>query len=287
MVLKIAFMPMTSPPPIIRSGHVSYLADFLAKWISRNIDIIPSNNLPLFSVSTFLRAVIDILALSDISLWASKAISRFTHSVKVADIDSFVTFQDSLAEIIHDCHLVRSGMGKGMETPGIVDVRDSLGDWMNKLFVVTTSTSPTLAEGSHRPNLDSIILLNQCQNYGIHTLKLGASLPPPQDELPDAIVTLATHLHITYPPQVPSVFLFAVNTCLDAKDLKALRDEPQLVLLDSVSIKPDVILLLDTLFHIPISMAKPSPNGGRQAIKTRMDMRTSIEILRSDLDSIL
>ncbi|KAG1851662.1 hypothetical protein F4604DRAFT_1592334 [Suillus subluteus] len=198
IILKIAFLSTTSPPPITHPGHVSYLADLLARWVSGNSDTIPSNAIPLFSVSTFSRVVIDNLAQSNISLWTCKAVAKFSRSVEVTDIDSFVTLLDSLAETIHDHHPVRSGKGKEKETLDIVAIRHRLHDWMNRLFAVTASTSAALADEYRRPDVDFIImLLNRCRSYGMHTLRLGASPQASQDELPDAITILATHLHIT------------------------------------------------------------------------------------------
>ncbi|KAG1812631.1 uncharacterized protein BJ212DRAFT_1483232 [Suillus subaureus] len=198
MILNIAFLSTTSPPPITHPGHVSYLADLLARWVSGNSDTVPSDAIPLFSVSTFSRAVINTLAQSNISLWACKAVARFSRSVEVTDIDSFVTLLDSLVETIHYHYPVRSGKGKEKETLDIVAIRCRLHDWMSRLFAVTASTSAALADESRCPDINSIILLlHRCRNYGMHTLRLGASPQPSQDELPDAITILATHLHIT------------------------------------------------------------------------------------------
>ncbi|KAG2153888.1 hypothetical protein DEU56DRAFT_427280 [Suillus clintonianus] len=200
IILEIAFQSTTSPPPITHPGHVSYLADLFAKWVSGNSDTMPSSTLPLFSISTFSRAVVDTLAQSDVSLWACKAVTRFSRSVEVIDIDSFVTLLDSLVETIHDCHSVRSGKGKEKENLDIVAIRDRLRDWMNRLFAVTASTSAELA-GEFHPDIDSIVmLLDRCRSYEMHTLRLGASSQPSQDELPDAITILATHLHVAYSP---------------------------------------------------------------------------------------
>jgi hypothetical protein len=85
IILKIAFLFTNYPPPITHPGHVSFLADLLTKWVSWNSNTIFSNAIPLFSVSTFLRAVIDTLAQSNISSWACKVVARFSHSVEVAD----------------------------------------------------------------------------------------------------------------------------------------------------------------------------------------------------------
>ncbi|KAG1742225.1 hypothetical protein EDB19DRAFT_1634143, partial [Suillus lakei] len=199
LILQIAFLSTTAPPPITHPGHVSYLADLLAKWVSGNNDTMPSRALPLFSVSTFSRAVVDTLARSDVPLWACKAVSRFSRSVEVTDIDSFVTLLDSLVDTIHDRHLVQPGKGKEKENLDIVAIRDRLHDWMNRLFAISASTSAALSDESRRPDIDSIImLLDRCRSYGMHTLRLGASPQPSQDELPDAITILATHLHVTY-----------------------------------------------------------------------------------------
>ncbi|KAG2036956.1 hypothetical protein BDR03DRAFT_958139 [Suillus americanus] len=199
IILKIAFLSTTTtPPPITHPGHVSYLADLFAQWVSGNSDTMPSNGIPLFSVSTFSRAVVDSLAQSNISLWACKAVARFSRSVEVTDIDSFVTLLDSLAETIHDHYPVRSGKGKEKETLDIGAIRHRLHDWMNRLFAVTASTSATLTDESRCPDINSIImLLNRCRSYGMHTLRLGGSPQPSQDELPDAITILATHLQVT------------------------------------------------------------------------------------------
>ncbi|KAG2355336.1 hypothetical protein BDR07DRAFT_1426489 [Suillus spraguei] len=178
ITLKIAFLSTTSPPPITHPGHVTYLADLLAQWVSRKSDTVPSNAILLFSVSTFSQAVVDALAQSNVSLWACKAVARFSRSVEVADIDCFVTLLDSLVETIHDHYPARSGKGKEKETLDIVAIRYSLHDWMNRLFAITTSTFAALADEPAVPILD-------------------ASPQPSQDELPDAITILATHLHVT------------------------------------------------------------------------------------------
>ncbi|KAG1745338.1 uncharacterized protein EDB91DRAFT_1050091, partial [Suillus paluster] len=200
VILENAFLSTTSPPPITHPGHVSYLADLLAKWISGNSNIIPSSTFPLFSVSTFSRAVIDVLARSDVSLWASKAVSRFARSVEVLDIDSFLTLLDSLVETIHNYHTAcQSGKGKEKESPNIVVIRDCLHDWMNRLFAVTASASAALTDRSCCPEMDSVVmLLDRCRRYGMHTLRLDSSPQLSQAELPDTITILATHLHVIY-----------------------------------------------------------------------------------------
>lgn len=199
IILKIAFLSITSPPPLTHLGHVSYLTDLLAQWVSGNSNTMPFSAIPLFSVSTFSQAVVDTLAQSNVSLWTCKAVARFSRSVEVTDIDSFVTLLDSLVETIHAHYPVRSGKGKEKETLDSVAIRHRLHDWMNRLFAVTASTSAALADESRDPDIDSIImLLNRCRGYGMHTLRLGASPQPSQDELPDAITILATHLHVTY-----------------------------------------------------------------------------------------
>lgn len=199
IILKIAFLSTTSPPPITHPGHVSFLADLLAKWVSGNSDTMASSTIPLFSVSTFSQAVVDTLAQSNVSLWACKAIARFSRSVEVADIDSFITLLDSLVEAIYDHHPVRSGKGKEKENQDIVAIRHRLHDWMNRLFTVTASTPAALGDESRYLDIDSIVmLLDRCRSYGMHTLRLGTSPQSSQDELPDAITTLATHLHVTY-----------------------------------------------------------------------------------------
>jgi len=199
IILNIAFLSTTSPPPITHPGHVSYLADLLSRWVSGNSDTMSSDAIPLFSVSTFSRAVVDTLAQSNISLWACKAVARFSRSVEVTDIDSFVTLLDSLVETMHYHYPVRSGKGKEKETPDIVAIRHCLHDWMNWLFAVIANTSAALADESRCPDINSIILLlDRCRSYGMHTLRLGASPQPSQAELPDAITILATHLHVTY-----------------------------------------------------------------------------------------
>lgn len=199
IILKIAFLSTNSPPPITHPGHVSFLADLLAKWVSGNSDTIFSSAIPLFSVSTFSRAVIDTLAQSNISLWACKAVARFSRSVEVADIDSFITLLDSLVETMYHHHPVRSGKGKEKENLDIVAIRHRLHDWMNRLFTVTASTSAALADESRHLDIDCIVmLLDRCRSYGMHTLRLGTSPQSSQEELPDAITILATHLHVTH-----------------------------------------------------------------------------------------
>ncbi|KAG0704659.1 hypothetical protein DFH29DRAFT_801421, partial [Suillus ampliporus] len=199
VILENAFLSTTSPPPITHPGHVSYLADLLAKWISGNSKITPSITFPLFSVSTFSRAIVDILAQSDVSLWASKAVSRFARSVEATDIASFITLLDSLVETVHNYRPVcPSGKGKEKESPEIVVIYDRLHDWMNRLFAVISGASGALTD-SRCPDIDSIVmLLSRCRSYGMHTLRLGASPEPSQDALPDAITILATHLYVTY-----------------------------------------------------------------------------------------
>ncbi|KAG2128621.1 uncharacterized protein EDB93DRAFT_1095928, partial [Suillus bovinus] len=199
IILNIAFLSTGSPPPITHLGHVSYLSDLLARWLSGNSEIMPSDAIPLFSVSTFSRAVADTLSQQDVSLWGCKAVARFSRGVEVTDIDSFITLMDSLVETIHDYCPARSGKGKEKETLDIAAIRYCLRDWMNRLFAVTVSTSAELADESRHSDIDSIImLLDRCRSYGMHTLRLGDSPQPSQDELPDAITILATHLHITY-----------------------------------------------------------------------------------------
>ncbi|KAG2746135.1 hypothetical protein P692DRAFT_20876316 [Suillus brevipes Sb2] len=188
IILKIAFLSTNSPPPITHPGHVSFLADLLA-----------NGAIPLFSVSTFSRAVIDTLAQSNISLWACKAVARFSRSVEVADIDSFITLLDSLVETMYHHHPVRSGKGKEKENLDIVAIRHRLHDWTNRLFAVTASTSAALADESRHLDIDCIVmLLDRCRSYGMHTLRLGTSPQSSQEELPDAITILATHLHIAH-----------------------------------------------------------------------------------------
>ncbi|KAG0692145.1 hypothetical protein DFH29DRAFT_971949, partial [Suillus ampliporus] len=190
VILENAFLSIMSLPPIttqiwdMTPGHVSYLADLLAKWISGNSKITPCNTFPLFSVSTFSRAIVDILA-------HRKAVSRFARSVEATDITSFITLLDSLVETVHNYRPVcPSGKGKEKESPEIV---------MNRLFAVTSGVSEALADRSCCPDIDSIVmLLNRCRSYGMYTLRLGASPEPSQDALPDAITILATHLHVTY-----------------------------------------------------------------------------------------
>lgn len=199
IILKIAFLATTSPPPITHPGHVSYLTDLLARWVSGKSDTMSSNAIPLFSVSTFSRAVVDTLAQLNVSLWTCKAVARLSRSVEVADIDCFVTLLDSLVETIHDHYPARFGKGKEKETLDIVAFCHRLHDWMNRLFAVTASSSATLTDESCRPNIDSIImLLDRCRSYGMHTMRLDASPQPSQDELPDAITVLAAHLHFKY-----------------------------------------------------------------------------------------
>lgn len=201
LALKNALLSTTSPPPIIHPAHVSYLTDLLARWISGNNNPTSSNTLPLFSVSAFSRAVLGVLTQSDFSLWSSKAISKFAGSLEAIDIDSFVTFLDILVETIHNHQLTRrSEKGKEKENLEAVVLRDHLRDWMNRLFVVTAGASAILADRSCCPSIDSIILLlHRCRSYGLHTLRLSASSQPLQDALPDAITTLAAHLHVIDP----------------------------------------------------------------------------------------
>ncbi|KAG2113762.1 uncharacterized protein F5147DRAFT_679678, partial [Suillus discolor] len=176
IILEIAFLFTTSPPPITHPGHAFYLADLLARWVSGNSNTMPSDAVPLFSVSTFSQAVADALAQQNVSLWTCKAVDRFSRSVELTDIDSFEK-----------------------ETIDIGAIRCCLHDWMNRLFAVTVSAPAGPADESRCPDIDSvIILLDRCRSYGMHTLRLGDSAQPSQDELPDAITILATHLHVTY-----------------------------------------------------------------------------------------
>lgn len=201
MLLENALLPTSSSPsPITHPAHVSYLTDLLVRWISGSNNLILSNTLPLFSVSTFSRAVLGVLARSDVSLWSSKAVSRFACSVESTDIDSFVTLLDFLIETIHHYQPTRtSGQGKEKENTDAVVLRGCLQDWMNRLFVVTASASGVLADRSCCHSIVSILmLLDRCRSYGLHTLRLGASHQPFQNELPDAIATLAAHLHVAY-----------------------------------------------------------------------------------------
>ncbi|KAG2051199.1 hypothetical protein BDR06DRAFT_597072 [Suillus hirtellus] len=198
IILEIAFLPTTSPPPITHPGHAFYLADLLARWVSGNSNRMPYDAIPLFSVSTFSRAVADALAQQN-SLWTCKAVDRFSRSVELTDIDSFVTLVDSLVETIHDHYPVQSGKGKEKETVDIEAIRCCLHDWINRLFAVIVNTPAEPADESRCPDIDSIIiLLDRCRSYGMHTLRLGDLIQLFQDELPDAITILATHLHVTY-----------------------------------------------------------------------------------------
>ncbi|KAG2140449.1 hypothetical protein BD769DRAFT_1430160 [Suillus cothurnatus] len=193
IILNIAFLSTTYSSSNHAPRTCLYLADLLSRWVSGNSDTMSSDAIPLFS------AVVDTLARSNISLWACKAVARFSRSVEVTDIDSFVTLLDSLVETMHYHYPVRSGKGKEKETPDIVAIRHCLHDWMNWLFAVIANTSAALADESRCPDINSIILLlDRCRSYGMHTLRLGASPQPSQAELPDAITILATHLHVTY-----------------------------------------------------------------------------------------
>lgn len=198
MILEDALS--TTCPPIMHPAHVSYLADLLVRWISGNNNLISSSTPPLFSVSTVSRAVIGVLAQSHVSLWTSKVVHRFARSLEATDIDSFVTLLDVLVETIHNCQPMRRlGKGKEKENPDAVVLRDRLRDWMNRLSVVIADSSAALGDRSCCPSIDSIVtLLDRCRSSGLHTLRLGASSQPFQDELPDAITTLAAHLHVTY-----------------------------------------------------------------------------------------
>ena len=200
MILENAFLS-TTPPPIMHPAHVSYLTDLLVKWISGSNDLaISRTSTPLlFSVPTFSRVVLGVLARSEASLWSSKAVYRLIRSLEATDMNSFLTILDFLVETVHNCQpMLRSGKGKEND-PDAVVLRDRLRDWMNRVSIVTTSASAALGEQTCSPSIDSIVmLLDRCRSFGLHTLRLNASSQPFQDELPDAITALAAHIQATF-----------------------------------------------------------------------------------------